>query len=114
MLFDVCAYQRVELFVILHQGIIPSVENIEYPLLVTVEEAVHLVVPYGMQLLATGGKLPVGSPDDIGKLRCAEFGKGVSGTFLRPRRLARGGSSLPPSLLPDHRHCQFEITVIEL
>lgn len=90
MLFDVCAYQRVELLVILHQGIILSVENIEYPLLVTVEEAVHLVVPYGMQLLATGGKLPVGSPDDIGKLRCAEFGKGVFGTFLRPRRLARG------------------------
>lgn len=82
MLFDVCAYHRVKLPVIPHQGIVLIIEGIKELLFIAVGESFLRSVPYRLQFIPVGGILVVGSFHDISDPVCSELDKGVLG-FLR-------------------------------
>lgn len=82
MLLDVCAYHRVELSAILHQGIVLIIEVIKDLLLISLCKPFFCSVPDGLQLVTAGGVLGVGSFHNISDPGCAEPDKSVFG-FLR-------------------------------
>ena len=82
MLLDVCAYHRVELSVILHQGIVLIIEVIKDLLLISLRKPFFRSVPDGLQPVTAGGVLGVGTFHHITDPGCAEPDKSIFG-FLR-------------------------------
>ena len=81
MLLDVCAYHRVKLSVILHQGIVLIIEAIKDLLFISLCKPFIRSVPDGLQPVTAGGVLGVGTFHHISDPGRAELGKGFPGTF---------------------------------